>query len=72
MKINSDGQLEMNLYEPIFVGVQLDKRLKQCNKCGERKSVHEFGRDRRTADGYANTCRDCRRHTFYRATGKKY
>lgn len=44
-----------------FVGFIPEKRLKTCNKCGKRKALFEFGKDWRTTDGKANTCRECRR-----------
>ena len=33
---------------------------KKCSKCGDRKSLIAFGKDRSTIDGYSRWCRSCR------------
>lgn len=35
-------------------------RSKTCRKCGVEKLIDAFSRDKRTPDGYACTCIDCR------------
>ena len=52
--------LSLNLNN-MFAGFVPDRRLKTCSCCNVLKSVIEFGKDNRTADGKANVCRDCRR-----------
>lgn len=56
-----ERQLELNLYEPIFVGVIPDKRLKTCRCCGERINIYFFGIDRRASDNHKSVCRICER-----------
>lgn len=33
---------------------------KICKKCGQVKSIEEFGKDARSRDGYSIYCKDCR------------
>lgn len=34
---------------------------KTCTKCGEVKSLHEYGRDKQKIDGLTSHCKDCKR-----------
>jgi hypothetical protein len=43
--------------------------MKKCSKCGESKSLSDFGRDKRRRDGLCPWCKDCRRE--YRRTTRK-
>ncbi len=52
-------QLKLGLYEPIFVGVIPDKRLKTCRCCGEKMNIYFFGIDRRASDNHKSVCRMC-------------
>lgn len=36
------------------------KIFKVCSKCGERKSIYKFSKDKRNTSGRTNTCKACR------------
>jgi len=46
--------------------------VKHCTKCGELKSLSEFGKHRITKDGYAYQCKECgrKRQKIYSRTSK--
>lgn len=49
--------------------------MKLCSKCGEEKTVDQFGKNKSSKDGLAFYCRDCKRryqHDYYRANTDKY
>jgi hypothetical protein len=37
---------------------------KDCGKCGERKHIGQFHKDKYTPTGYTSWCKDCKRHYF--------
>jgi hypothetical protein len=39
----------------------LEKKSKMCTRCGQDKSIHNFGRDTRRKDGLQSACRACYR-----------
>jgi hypothetical protein len=39
----------------------MEKKFKKCPRCEENKEISEFGKDKRTEDGYAVTCTPCKR-----------
>lgn len=46
--------------------------LKTCDDCGETKSTHEFGADRRNDDGLQHTCKSCVEIGFKRHAWNNY
>ena len=34
-------------------------KIKQCIRCGKRKPISEFGKNKRLKDGYKSHCKDC-------------
>lgn len=54
------GQLESQ-DPPQTVAKQETKDTKRCNTCGKTRPLSEFGKNRATADGYANKCKQCKK-----------
>lgn len=49
--------------------------MKKCSKCGQKKNLSEFGKDKRTSDGYFCWCKLCAKHyrtKWARQDRKKY